>query len=62
MDDLKIKVTLRGDHALRLRAGLPPSLTIRATEGGVTAQYVSDLPPTTYADPTDDIALIEVQD
>ena len=60
MDELKIKVTLRGEHTTRLRLGLPQGLTIRASEGGITAQYVSGLAPTTYADPTDGHPLIDV--
>ena len=62
MDELKIKVTLRGDHATNLRGNLPRGLTIRACEGGITAQYVSDLTPRTYADPTDSSVLVEIED
>ena len=62
MDELKIKVTLRGEHATRLRVSLPQGLTIRDSEGDIIAQYVSDLPPTAYADPTDGLPLVEVQD
>jgi len=61
MDELKIKVTLRGDHATRLRGSLPQGLTIRASGDNITAQYVSGLGPTTYADPTDGSALVEVE-
>lgn len=61
MDELKIKVTMCGDHATRLRGSLPQSLTVRASGGGVTAQYVSGLVPTTYADPTDGSVLVEVE-
>ena len=60
MDELKIKVTLHGDHAKNLRGNLPQGLTIHFFEGNITAQYVSGLAPTTYTDPADGQPLVDV--